>query len=99
MVILVRKMDSKGMSWMSVVPRAQESFDLSVQQWHGRVQLQYGWDQGLPERCNGCGKRFSTDHALICMEGELVGWGHNQPGMSWGSSAGRPGATAPGSQW
>ena len=43
------------------------------------MHLQYWWDlQGLPERCDGCGKRLSTDHALICMKGGLVGWGHNQ---------------------
>ena len=34
--------------------------DLSAQQWRDRVHLQYGWDlQGLPEKCDGCGKRFS----------------------------------------
>ena len=68
------QVDSKGISWMSVVSRAKESFDLSAQQWRDQVHLQYGWDlQGLPERCDGCGKRFSTDHALICMKGGLVG--------------------------
>ena len=73
------QVDSKGMSWMSVVPRAKESFDLSAQQWRDRVHLQYGWDlQGLPEKCDGCGKRFSTDHALVCLKGGLIGWGHNQ---------------------
>ena len=62
-----------------MVPRAKESFDLSAQQWLDRVRLLYGWDlQGLPERCDGCGKRFFTDHVLICMKGGLVGWGHNQ---------------------
>ena len=72
------QVDSKGMSWMSVVPRAKESFDLSAQQWRDRVHLQYGWDlQGLPEKCDGCGKRFSTDHALICIKRGLVRWGHN----------------------
>ena len=73
------QVDSKGMSWMSVVPRAKESFDLSAQQWRDRVHLQYGWDlQGLPEKCDGCGKRFSTDHVLVYLKGGLVGWGHNQ---------------------
>ena len=38
------QVDSKGISWMSVVPRAKESFDLSTQQWHDQVYLQYGWD-------------------------------------------------------
>ena len=94
------QVDSKGMSWMSVVPRAKESFDLSAQQWRDRVHLQYGWDlQGLPEKCDGCGKRFSTDHALICMEGVLWGGATTSSGMSWGSSARRPGTTAPGSWW
>ena len=47
------QVDFKGMSWMSVVPRAKESFDLSAQQWRDRVHLQYGWDfQGLPEKCD-----------------------------------------------
>ena len=69
------------MSWMSVVPRAKESFDLSAQQWHDRVHLQYGWDlQGLPERCERYRKRFSRIvRALTCMNGGTVGWwGHNQ---------------------
>ena len=35
---------SKGMPWVSVVPLAKESFDLSAKQWHDRVHLQYGWD-------------------------------------------------------
>ena len=85
---------SKGMSWMSVVPRAKELLDLSAQQWRDRVHLQYRWDlQGLPEKCDGCGKRFSTDHALlICMN-------TTSSRMSWRSSAGRPGTTVPGSRW
>ena len=44
------QVESKGMSWMSVVPHTKESFDLSAQQWRDRVHLQCGWDlQGLPE--------------------------------------------------
>ena len=71
---------SKGTSWMSVVPRAKESFDLSTQQWRDQVHLQYGWDlQGLPEKYDRCGKRFffTDNNALNCMKGGLVGWGHN----------------------
>ena len=37
------QVDSKGMAWMSVVPRAKESFDLSAQQWRNPLQLQYGY--------------------------------------------------------
>ena len=53
---------------------------MSAQQWRDRLYLQYGWDlQGLPEKCDGFGKRFSTaNHALMCLKGGLVGWGHNQ---------------------
>ena len=43
------------------------------------MHLQYEWNfQGLPERCEGCGKYFSTNHALIRMKVGLVGFGHNQ---------------------
>ncbi len=73
------QVDSKGMIWLTMVPLAKESFDLSAEQWRDRVALMYGWAlQGLPERCDGCGNPFNTDHALICLNGGNVKWGHDQ---------------------
>jgi hypothetical protein len=73
------QVDSKGMAWMNALPLESESFDLSAEQWRDRVALQYGWSlKALPSSCDGCGKKFSTDHALMCMNGGNVKWGHDQ---------------------
>ena len=34
------QVDTKGMSWISVIPRGKESFDLSAQQWRDQMHLQ-----------------------------------------------------------
>ncbi len=73
------QVDTKGMAWLGVLPLAKESFDLSAEQWRDRLALTYGWAlKGLPEKCDGCGKPFNTDHALICLSGGNVKWGHDQ---------------------
>jgi hypothetical protein len=73
------QVETKGMAWLGVLPLAKESFDLSAEQWRDRLALTYGWTlKGLPEKCDGCGSHFNTDHALMCMHGGNVKWGHDQ---------------------
>ena len=46
--------------------------------------LRYGlMPQDIPATCNGCGKRFSIEHALSCPKGGLVLARHNDAVNEW----------------
>ena len=34
--------------------------------------------EGLPQKCNGCGAKFSVEHAFACKDGGLVVGRHNE---------------------
>mmetsp|Transcript_5646 Transcript_5646/g.7859 ORF Transcript_5646/g.7859 Transcript_5646/m.7859 type:complete len:630 (+) Transcript_5646:456-2345(+) len=73
------QIDSKATAWLSALPLAEHSFDLSAEQWRDRLALQVGWQlKGLPAKCDGCGEPFTTDHALCCLHGGNVKIGHDQ---------------------
>ena len=38
----------------------------------------------IPATCNGCGKRFSIEHALSCPKGGLVMARHDDAAKEWG---------------
>ena len=41
--------------------------------------------QDIPATCDGCGKKFSIEHALSCPKGGLVLGRHNDAAKEWGN--------------
>ena len=41
--------------------------------------------QDIPATCDGCGKKFSIEHALSCPKGGLVLARHNDAAKEWGA--------------
>ena len=60
-------------SWLSITPSRVNRLDLSGGEFRDGVSMQYGLDMmDLPQKCNGCGAKFSKSHALRCKKGALV---------------------------
>jgi len=92
--ILKRVVKSKASAWLNMVPSAKDGFDLSFQQFRDKLAMRYGREpSALPANCDGCGEKFSLQHALDCPFGGLIKIGHNQmrdecsrlTQMAWGN--------------
>ena len=45
--------------------------------------------QDIPTTCDGCGKKFSIEHALSCLKGGLVLARHDEAAKEWGALGAR----------
>ena len=41
--------------------------------------------QDIPATCNGCGEKFSIEHAISCLKGGLVLACHDDAAKEWGA--------------
>ena len=65
--------------WLSVLPSLVNGTDLSALEFRDALSLRYGLKPAtLPSTCDGCGARFSVQHALECASGGLVIMRHNE---------------------
>ena len=59
--------------WISSVPHRLNSTEFSQEEFRDNLRLRYGlMPQDIPTTCDGCGKRFSINHALSCPKCGLV---------------------------
>ena len=60
-------------AWLTVAPNKLAGNLLSAEEWRDNARLRYGMRPlGLCDRCDGCGARFTVEHALQCSKGGLV---------------------------
>ena len=60
-------------AWLTVAPNKLAGNLLSAEEWRDNTRLRYGMRPlGLCDRCDGCGARFTVEHALQCSKGGLV---------------------------
>lgn len=65
--------------WLSVLPSTVNGTELSPQEFRDNLLLRYARSPGdLPERCDGCDKLFTVQHALDCKSGGLIIQRHNE---------------------
>ena len=60
-------------AWLSAVPHRLNGAELSREELRDNLRLRYGLMlQDIPVTCDGCGKKFSVEHALSCPKGDLI---------------------------
>ena len=71
---------------LSAEPHCLNGTELSWEEFWDNLRLRYGlMPQDIPATCNGCGQRFSTEHALSCPKGGLVLAWHDDTAKGWGA--------------
>ena len=71
-------------AWLSVVPHCLNGTELSWDEFRDNLCLRYGlMPQGIPATCDGCGKKFSIEHALSYQKGGLILVMHDNAEKEW----------------
>ena len=64
---------------ISVLPSTVAGTDLSAQEFRDALCMRYGrTPKDLPTHCDGCGSKFTMQHALQCKKGGLVIYRHDE---------------------
>ena len=72
-------------AWLTTLPNILNGSDLSADEFRDGVRLRLGLQPtALPPRCDGCGERFTTEHAMSCRKGGLIIQRHNDLVNTWG---------------
>ena len=71
-------------AWLSDVPHRFNGTELSREEFRAYLRLRYGlMPQDIPATCDGCGKKFSIEHALSFPKRGLVLAQHNNAANEW----------------
>ena len=66
-------------AWISIQPTYINGLTLSKDEWRDGMRMRYGLElQHLQKKCDGCGCKFTIEHALKCKKGGLVVGRHNE---------------------
>ena len=73
---LIRRTINRGRHtgiWLSTIPSNLNGNFLGKQEWEDAIRMRYGLTPlNLPEFCDGCGKKFTFDHAMNCKHGGVI---------------------------
>jgi len=77
-------------AWLTTMPSLLNGSDLSAEEFRDGIRLRFGLTPtALPHRCDGCGDRFTTEHAMSCRKGGLILQRHNDLAAEWGQLCGQ----------
>ena len=72
--------------WLSALPHRLNITQLSWEEFRDNIRLRYGlMPQDIPATCNGCGKKLSIEHVLLCPTGGLVQAQNDDASKEWGA--------------
>ena len=75
---------------LSALPHRSNGTELSCWEFRNNICLRYGlMPQDIPVTCDGCGKKFSIEHALSCPKGGLVLARSDDAAKKWGALGAR----------
>ena len=76
---LQRKLEAKSSGRLTVIPTADNSFEMSAAEFRDSISLRYGRTPAkMPGTCDADGQLFDVNHALNCPRGGLVYGRHNE---------------------
>ena len=85
----IKRPSSTG-AWLTTMPNLLNRSDLSAEEFRDGLRLRFGLKPtAMPPRCDGCGKRFTTEHAMSCRKGGLILHRHNDMVTTWGQLCGQ----------
>jgi hypothetical protein len=71
-------------TWLTDMPNRLNATELSADEFQDSLRLQLELAPlGLPDRCDGCGHRFSLGHQMTCKKGDLVLLQNNNVVAEW----------------
>jgi hypothetical protein len=71
-------------AWLTRCPSCMNGTELSQEEFQDNLRLRFSLPPlNLPSHCDGCGQRFSVNHALQCKKGGLVHLRHNDVADEW----------------
>ena len=77
-------------AWLTTMPNLLNGSDLSADEFRDGLHLHQGLKPtALPPRCDGCGDRFTREHAMSCKKGGLILHRHNDLVTTWGQLCGQ----------
>jgi len=77
--IIQRKLDYKCSTWLTVLPKQDNFFSMSADEFRDALSLRYGrTPPKMPSSCDADGESFDLNHALNCPRGGLVYGRHNE---------------------
>ena len=77
-------------AWLTSLPSLLNGTELSAEEFRDSLRLRLGiTPASLPHRCDGCGDRFTLDHAMSCRKGGLILLRHNDLAAEWGHMCGQ----------
>ena len=66
------------------MPSAVSGTEPGRDEFRDAIRLRYGkTPANLPEKCDGCGAKFTLEHALSCKVGGLVIQRHDEINQEW----------------